>query len=387
MTVSIAALTSGTLSRMLRVSRVRDVDLRRQHGRVLRHEQDVVERQRGGESVPVGEEGQRAGLQFHDPHGADAVTAPGSVALLVLLSAAAGTRIVAADLRLLAADRLDRRRPRRCAPASGPCRAPAGPATARGAGRRARFRMRSRSALFIVIGVARRARPDAERPAPPRSSTGRSHRRYRTISSSIRAFMSLEEIEALALVLDERIALPVSAKADAFLQVIERIEVILPLRIHDLQHDVALDAAQQLGTNQLFLLLVARLDQLPDRRRRSRPSSSRRASTSRAAPVRCRRRATPRAKCLEIPFLEIELLAGEALDLVVEEIFGERQQVRARVDELLLASGESDPRGPHAAACRRSHAACSSRRRTRAGACGRRSSAPRPASARVRWRG
>ncbi len=43
----------------------RDVDLRRQHGGVLRHQQDVVERQRGGELGSRGKESQRAGLQFH----------------------------------------------------------------------------------------------------------------------------------------------------------------------------------------------------------------------------------------------------------------------------------------------------------------------------------
>ena len=46
-TVSIAALSSGTLSLMfLREARA-DVDLRGQHGRVARDEQDVVEGERG----------------------------------------------------------------------------------------------------------------------------------------------------------------------------------------------------------------------------------------------------------------------------------------------------------------------------------------------------
>ena len=57
----------------------------------------------------------------------------------------------------------------------------------------------------------------------------------------------LEEGVALLLVLDERIALAVAAQPDALLQVVEAVEVVLPLDVHDLQHDVALDAAQQLG--------------------------------------------------------------------------------------------------------------------------------------------
>src|SRR3954471_579936 len=52
----------------------------------------------------------------------------------------------------------------------------------------------------------------------------------------------LEEPEAFLLVLDQGIALAVAAQADAFLQVIQAIEVVLPLRVDDLQHDVALDA-------------------------------------------------------------------------------------------------------------------------------------------------
>ena len=49
-TVSIAALRSGTLTRMLRVDPRRDVDCARQHLRVPRHQQHVVEGQRRGEA-------------------------------------------------------------------------------------------------------------------------------------------------------------------------------------------------------------------------------------------------------------------------------------------------------------------------------------------------
>src|SRR5690606_24633939 len=45
-----------------------------------------------------------------------------------------------------------------------------------------------------------------------------------------------EEREALLLVLDERVALTVPAQADAFLQVVEGVEVILPLAVDDLEH-------------------------------------------------------------------------------------------------------------------------------------------------------
>ena len=60
----------------------------------------------------------------------------------------------------------------------------------------------------------------------------------------MRSFIAWNSVEALLLVLDERIALAVAAQADAFLQVVEAVEVVLPLRVDDLQHDVALDAPQ-----------------------------------------------------------------------------------------------------------------------------------------------
>ena len=52
-TVSIAALSSGTLTRMLRVSRDDTSTCAGQHLRVPRHEQHVVERQRG-RRAPIG---------------------------------------------------------------------------------------------------------------------------------------------------------------------------------------------------------------------------------------------------------------------------------------------------------------------------------------------
>ena len=68
----------------------------------------------------------------------------------------------------------------------------------------------------------------------------------------MRAFMSWNSVKLSLLVFDERIALAVAAQADAFLQVVEAVEVVLPLRVDDLQHDVALDAAQELAGRRSF---------------------------------------------------------------------------------------------------------------------------------------
>src|SRR6185436_5604097 len=51
----------------------------------------------------------------------------------------------------------------------------------------------------------------------------------------------LEEVERFLLVLGERVALAVPAQADAFLQVVDRQQVILPLPVDDDHHLVALE--------------------------------------------------------------------------------------------------------------------------------------------------
>ena len=98
-----------------------DVDLVGQHRRVLRHEQDVVEGQ-GGRQAGVGRRRSVEASVFSSMDLSDigrlhvgltqtavAPSCRGPVALLVFLSAAARTRIVAADLRLVAPHRLHRR--------------------------------------------------------------------------------------------------------------------------------------------------------------------------------------------------------------------------------------------------------------------------------------
>src|SRR5215831_17600139 len=185
---------------------------------------------------------------------ADAMSASrgGAVALLVLLSAPARTRIVAADLGRVVPDRLHggivaadaRRRPR----------LPRRPER-----RRCRGRAERRRRLLAAAQNQRR----------PRAPCGPRRRRFLAPAQDrpqqpqvaddllIDAILHrLKELEAFPLVLDERIALAVPPQADAFLQVVEAVEVVLPLLVDDLQHDVALDPLQDLAADQLFLLLV-----------------------------------------------------------------------------------------------------------------------------------
>src|ERR1051325_7138112 len=74
----------------------------------------------------------------------------------------------------------------------------------------------------------------------------------------------LEELERFLLVLDQRIALAVAAQADAFLEVIDVEEVILPLLVDDLQEQILFVEAHVVCADRRFLLLVAFVDGVDD---------------------------------------------------------------------------------------------------------------------------
>src|SRR5688572_24838058 len=269
-TVSMAALSSGTFSLMFFVSRV---DTSTCAGRTVewrgtRRMSSNVSAVRRSAPMPFS----RISLicvicAFHlrAPRYGGQVCGPCRllpVALREFLAAAAPARIVAANLRLLALHGLDHvvaADPRRLAILH----------EVVDALRRRRRRgsaAEDRLGLFlrVVVGEGRRAlrrladrRRDADfaalaldhRPQPPQVADD--------LFFDAAAHV-LEQREAFFLVLDERIALAVAAQPDAFFEVIERVEVVLPLLIDDLQHDVALDAGQDVARNDLFLVLVLR---------------------------------------------------------------------------------------------------------------------------------
>src|SRR4030095_4334598 len=180
----------------------------------------------------------------------------GAVTLLVLLAAPARTQIVAADLRLIAFDGLDHvvaADPRRLLlwTARDAERAwrrlGAGPGERR---RRGRAGVVENQRRLTAHGTASHLGFFVQhRPQPP------------DVSDDLPVdtiFHGLEERKALFLVLDQRIALAVAAQPDAFLEVVQAIEVILPLPVDDLQHDVAFDAPHELRADQLFLLVIVR---------------------------------------------------------------------------------------------------------------------------------
>ena len=73
----------------------------------------------------------------------------------------------------------------------------------------------------------------------------------------------LEEDVALAAVLDERILLGECAQMDALAQVVHRLQVLSPALVDDLQDEVALDLAREIGPERLLALGV-RLERVLD---------------------------------------------------------------------------------------------------------------------------
>src|SRR5712664_3482034 len=169
------------------------------------------------------------------------------VALLVLLPGAAIAGIVAPDL--LAGGRARRRRrpgsrgrrrsPRRWRPAA-----------------RARI---ARERAARLLGV----RPRGDRRQLHRRVAHHLHLEEPLDDNGLHALHHvLEEVEGFLLVLGERVALAVAAQPDAFLQVVDRQQVVLPLRVDDDEHLVALERAHQLLAQLLLPLRVALLDGL-----------------------------------------------------------------------------------------------------------------------------
>src|SRR5688572_14222502 len=348
-TVSIAALSSGTFNLMFLVSRVvtstcagRTVECR--GTRRMSSNVSAVRR-----SAPMAFS--RISLicvicAFHlrAPRYGGRVCGPGCsalllpVALLEFLAASAPARVVAADLRLLALHRLD----------DVVAADPRGLAVLRqvlDADRTGRGRLWREHALLLFLRVV-----VVERGGPPRRlAHRRRHARLAAVALDDRlqppqvaddlfldaAAHVLEEREAFFLVLDERIALAVAAQADAFLQVIERVEVILPLLIDDLQHDVAFNARQDLARHELFLVLVLR-----DHARPQMVAQLAAAHLVDAAQVVLVEREDLRQLALErrqVPLVVVLVLGGELLDAIVEDLFGGGQHVAAQVGDLVLA--------------------------------------------------
>src|SRR5207302_2803666 len=75
-----------------------------------------------------------------------------------------------------------------------------------------------------------------------------------------------EHVERLALIFDERVALPVGAQADALLQVVHLVKVFAPLTVEHREDHAALELAKHLASELFLTTLVGRQRVLHDLR-------------------------------------------------------------------------------------------------------------------------
>src|SRR5687768_6394353 len=312
-TVSIAALTRGTFRRMLRVSRVETSTCA--GSTVECCGTSSTSSKVRAVAMPTSETVRVRSSIFVSI----CVSGCLSMAFLVFLAAAAGTWIVPANLWFVSPHRLHdvvSTRAGRARRTAAECR-------------RRRYRGRCRPTAPSEGRNGLRGRiVHRERRGPPccgarnRSRLVVGHRsEQEEITDNVLldpGFHVLKQPETFLLVLHQGIPLAVAAKADALLEVIERVQVILPLGVDNLKHDVALDTAEKLDTNELFLFLVPGLCDRPDR-----IGHLIRILLTQLQALQLLRVDTEHARHLtnesrDIPFRGIDVLAGEAVDLVLE---------------------------------------------------------------------
>ncbi len=112
--------------------------------------------------------------------------------------------------------------------------------------------------------------------------------------------------------------------------------MVLPLGVDDLQHDVALDAPQDLDRNQLLFGLVLLEDRRPERVGHflgAHALEVLRLEVRRIDPVNLADRLDEPA---QVALLGVDFRAGVRVDRAVEQLLGERHQILAAVDRFLV---------------------------------------------------
>ena len=153
----------------------------------------------------------------------------------------------------------------------------------------------------------------------------------------------LEHRECLDLVLDERVALSIGAQVDALAQHVHVIEVIHPLLIDDAEHDNLFELAHILLAEHQLAILVALLGDLlqflldlvarEHLELRLLEASLRGVDLLRVLD-----------ECIELPFLGVEFLVRVLRHLVLDDVFDHREDVVAQVltEQDLLALAVDD---------------------------------------------
>ena len=100
--------------------------------------------------------------------------------------------------------------------------------------------------------------------------------------------------------------------------------MILPLLIDDLQHDVALDARQDLARHELFLVLVLRHHARPEMV--AKLLAAHLVDAAEIVLVEGEGLRQLAAERGQVPFVRVLVLADEFIDAAVEELLGGRER-------------------------------------------------------------
>src|SRR5437773_563579 len=130
----------------------------------------------------------------------------------------------------------------------------------------------------------------------------------------------LEEVERFLLVLGERVPLAVAPEPDPLLQVVDGQEMVLPLRVHDHQHLVALEGAHEVRAELALALRVSLADRRADQLRE--PLSRDRLPEARGRNPHVERAEERLAEPAEIPVLRVSVLGRVAVERPRDEVLG-----------------------------------------------------------------
>src|SRR5438093_876867 len=130
----------------------------------------------------------------------------------------------------------------------------------------------------------------------------------------------LEEVERFLLVLGERVPLAVAPEPDPLLQVVDGQEMVLPLRVHDHQHLVALEGAHEVRAELALALRVSLADRRADQLRE--PLSRDRLPEARGRNPHVERAEERLAEPAESPVLRVSVLGRVAVERPRDEVLG-----------------------------------------------------------------
>src|SRR5437016_11243028 len=148
-----------------------------------------------------------------------------------------------------------------------------------------------------------------------------------------------KQCESLFLKLDDGIFLRVAPQADAFLQMVQREQVVFPLRINHIENNAALKPAHEVRAELFFFFLVALLDSLGRGVGKLVMAQGARIGAN-SLHVNAELRVALRQELRGVPLIGMLLARAERIDKLAYHVFRDAEDVIALV--LALARGAAN---------------------------------------------